>query len=52
MSYANILLYGASLPSYKTGKDKTGKRGRHQEYINASDPRNRSRVKAFIDSID
>lgn len=52
MSYANLLLYGASLPSYhnkKQGKDKDGKQ---QEVIKADDPRNRDKVKQFFDSIE
>lgn len=52
MSYPNLILYGASLPTYKSPKDKKGKDGKPQEHIDAGDPRNKDKVRAFLDSID
>lgn len=51
LSYANLTLYGASLPSYKSPKDKQGKDG-EQETIDAGDPKNKDKVRAFLDAID
>lgn len=52
MSYSNVILYGASLPSYKSPKDKKeGKQQNHEE-INAGDPNNKDKVRAFLDAID
>lgn len=51
MSYTNLTLYGASLPSYKSPEDKKGKEGEH-ESIDAGDPKNKDKVRAFLDSID
>lgn len=48
MSYANLILYGAVIPSYKP-KDKTGK---HKNVIKADDPRNRDKVRKFLESIE
>lgn len=47
ISYANILLYTAVLPSYDFkggGKEKKGK----GEVVNADDPKNRAEVLAII----
>lgn len=49
MSYANMTLYGASLPSYKSSKAK--KEG-CEKTIDAGDPNNRDKVRAFFESID
>lgn len=49
MSYPNLILYNAVLPSYNT-KDKSD--GSGQEVIKADDPRNKERVKQFFDSIE
>ena len=51
MSYSNLVLYGASLPTYSSGKDK-GNGGKDDEIIRADDPRNNDRVQAFIDASD
>lgn len=51
MSYANLILYGATLPSYKKKKDgKGGKggKGNDEETISADDPRNNERIIALI----
>lgn len=48
MSYANMIMYGAVLPSYKSGKrSKTGRPDSH-EVINADDPKNRDKVKSIL----
>lgn len=55
LSYSNLILLGATLPSYdaekKKGGRQTGKR-LDEEVINASDPKNRKRVKDFFNSIN
>lgn len=54
MSYANMVMYGAVLPSYHT-KDKDGKRkkGRKQEeVIRADDRKNKEKVRQFFENID
>jgi len=49
MSYANVIMYSAVLPSYRKGsKDGQGK----QDIIRADDPRNRKKVREFLDSIE
>ena len=45
MTYANLILYGASLPTYRSRKD-----GEDGEDIDASDPENAGKVRAFIKS--
>lgn len=51
LSYPNLILYNAVLPSYKP-KDRDDKeRGRH-EVIRADDPNNRERVKQFLQQIE
>lgn len=50
LSYANLTLYGASLPSYKSPKDQQEKKGKG-DIINADDPKNKERVRAVLDSI-
>nr|DAW59675.1 MAG TPA: hypothetical protein [Caudoviricetes sp.] len=52
MSYSNLVLYGASLPTYSSSKDKNKGRNRDEEIIKADDPRNNDRVQAFIDASD
>lgn len=53
MSYANLVLYGASLPTYSSSKgDKNKGRSRDEEIIKADDPRNNDRVQAFLDAVD
>ena len=50
LSWANMILYGATLPSLNSGKDKTKGEG-EQEIIKADDPKNRDKVREFLDSI-
>lgn len=45
MTYANLILYGASLPTYRSRKDRED-----GEDIDASDPENADKVRAFIKS--
>ncbi|HBC22163.1 MAG TPA: hypothetical protein DC009_08920 [Porphyromonadaceae bacterium] len=45
MSYSNLILYGASLPTYRSHGDREG-----GEDIDASDPGNADKVRAFIKS--
>ncbi len=53
MSYANMILYSASLPSYKKPKDrsKTDPKAQKHEVIDAGDPKNKDKVRALLDSI-
>lgn len=49
MSYANLVMLGASLPSYTNrGKKEAADR---KDIIDASDPDNRERVREYLDSI-
>ena len=52
MSYANLILYGASLPTYSSKNDKNKSRSQDEEIIKADNPRNNDRVQAFLDSVD
>lgn len=49
MSYANVVMYSAVLPSYNR---KDGKNGEKQDVIKADDPRNRDKVRQFLDRIE
>lgn len=51
MSYANMIMYGAVIPSYNGGR-RRGKGGRDEEVIKADDPRNRAKVRRLLDSFD
>lgn len=42
VSYQNLIMYNAIIPSYNIRKDGKGKT--HDEVINASDPKNKARV--------
>lgn len=48
MSYVNMIMYGAVLPSYNPKKE--GKKG--EGVIKADDPANRDKVRSFFESID
>lgn len=52
MSYANMLLYSASLPAYRKPKTEDKKTGKQHETIDAGDPRNKNRVREFLDAMD
>lgn len=45
VSYTNVMMYCAVLPSYeRDDDDKSTKRGKRERVINASDPKNRDEV--------
>lgn len=50
MSYANCIMYSAVLPSYK--RKGNGQGGGEQDRIDVDDPRNRDKVKRFLDNIE
>lgn len=52
MSYVNMIMYGAVLPSYRSHKDGDKVSNTGQDIIRADDPANRDRVRRFLDSID
>ena len=48
-----MIMYGAVLPSYKSGKDKKDdKQSEKQEVIKADDPRNNARVRKIMDEYE
>lgn len=49
MSYANVIMYSAVLPSYNS-KMKDGKS--NQKVIKADDPRNKEEVRKFFETCD
>lgn len=51
ISYANMIMLGATLPSYNTDK-KCDKDTSQQDIIRADDPCNRERVKHFLEMVD
>lgn len=46
-----MLLYSASLPTYRK-PNKEDKNGQQHETIDAGDPRNKDKVRAFLDEMD
>lgn len=50
LSYANIVLLGATLPSYHPKREKDGKNGKDGRRIKADDPRNREEVRRLIET--
>lgn len=52
MSYANMLLYSASLPTYRKPKTEDKKTRQQHETIDAGDPRNKDKVRAFLDQME
>lgn len=52
VSYANLIMMGATLPSYSNEKEKMKNKGGRQDVIKADDPRNKERVRAFFNSIE
>jgi len=49
ISYENLLLYSAAIPSFGGKKSKKDKKGKDKgEIINGDDPRNKDLVKAII----
>ena len=51
MSYANVMMYGADLPSYEGKKDKGGVTKKQKE-IRVDDPANREAARQVLDSFD
>lgn len=51
MSYVNMILYSAVLPSYKSKKDKANSE-QNQETIKVDDPNNRDMVKRILEQFD
>lgn len=49
LSYTNLIMLGAVIPSYDKGKDKEEK---EQDVIKVDDPRNKERVKEIFDQFD
>ena len=45
LSYTNLIMLGAALPSYDTDKDEKDK---DDDVIDASDPANQARVREFL----
>lgn len=52
LSYANLVMLGATLPSYDRRRGHEDRHARGEETIDASDPRNRERVRDILNSID
>ena len=50
MSYVNVIMYGAVLPSYNRSKNTGSKE--EEDVVKADDPNNRERVRKFLDSIE
>lgn len=46
LSYANMIMYSAVIPSYKSRKDK---KADEEEVIDANDPKNRERIDQLLD---
>ena len=52
MSYANMVMYGAVLPSPKHYKDREkGGAAKDEDIIRADNPNNKQRVRDFLNSI-
>lgn len=49
LSYANLILLGATLPSYDSEKNKASRK--NEEVIKAEDPRNKEKVRQFFKSV-
>lgn len=52
MSYVNVIMYGAVLPSYRRKDGNNDNGGKDQDIIKADDPNNKDRVRKFLDGID
>lgn len=51
MSYVNVIMYSAVLPSYKP-KEEREKRQKKQKVVNVDNPNNRDKVRQLLDSIE
>ncbi|MCM1066799.1 MAG: hypothetical protein NC418_04390 [Muribaculaceae bacterium] len=47
-----MILFGASLPSYKAKSKAKGGGKADDELINGDDPANRNKIRSIIDSLD
>lgn len=53
MSYANMIMYSAVIPSYNSEKGNSSSNdSKTQETIKADDPRNKARIRQILDSMD
>ena len=53
MSYANMVMYGATLPSYKRkADDKDDKSRKRKKAIKVDDIRNREKIKSIFEQFD
>lgn len=52
MSYVNMIMYGAVIPSYNSKRKGKSKDGKEQEEVKVDDPRNRARVRQILDQFD
>lgn len=53
MSYANMVMYGATLPSYKHKADeKENKSRKRKKAIRVDDIRNREKIKSIFEQFD
>lgn len=53
LSYANLILLGATLPSYNSEKSKSDRASKsNEEVINADDPNNKDKVRQFFNSVN
>lgn len=50
MSYANVILYGAVLPSYSS-KKKDGKGSDDGEVLNGDDPANGDKIRNILEAL-
>ena len=51
LSYANLILLGAALPSYDSDRKKKSSQS-DQEIIKADDSRNKDKVRQFFNSVN
>lgn len=53
LSYANLILLGATLPSYNSEKNKSDRASKSNEnVIKADDPNNKEKVRQFFNSVN
>ena len=50
MSYTNMIMFGAVIPSYNS--KRKSKDSKEQEVVKADDPRNRARVRKIFEDFD
>lgn len=47
MSYENLLLYGAVIPSFGSGGDEAKGGGKHDETLSADNPEDYAKIREF-----